>query len=242
MSEIKDRLKSQVYYGTASYFANNANFQPIMNNHYEIHIKGLTNDILNMIDRGEIFTGDVEYREALEKAQEVISVGDLGEVLRLTVQEFKTAEINVNSIDIRHGNDRVKLAGQVSVGDCSITVHDVIGADTQLALWGWFNLVYSPTKKVMGINVDYKKDATIYQFAPDGSTVRSWDCYGLWPDSMPANSFSYDSSKNIDITVKLNCDNILLKRDNKEPENDLYYRNGSISQPYELVNNQETGD
>lgn len=242
MSEIKDRLKSPVYYGTASYFANNANFQPIMNNHYEIHIKGLNNEILNMIKRGEIFTGNDAYTKALEKAQEVIKDGDLGEILRLTVQEFKTAEINVNSIDIRHGNDRVKLAGQVSVGDCSITVHDVIGADTQLALWGWFNLVYSPTKKVMGINVDYKKDATIYQFGPDGSTVRSWECFGLWPDSIPANSFSYDSSKNIDITVKLNCDNILLKRDYVEPVNYENYRTGYISQPYELESKQTSGD
>ena len=215
MSDITgtNRRGSPVLYGTASYFANNADFQPVLSNHFELYIKGLDNKSTSFT--GSVYTGTTAYTKAVDSSGEVLGGdgGDLGEIFRLTVKEFKTADIKINSIELRHGNDRAKLAGQVSVGDCTITVVDVIGAVTQRALWGWFNLVYDPMKKMMGINQDYKKDGIIYQFAPDGTTVRAWECFGLWPSSIPSNSFSYDSSKEMDISFDLQCDNILMVRD-----------------------------
>lgn len=215
MSDITgtNRRGSPVLYGTASYFANNADFQPVLSNHFELFIDGLISE--DKAFTGSVYTGKTAYTEAVASSGKVLggTGGDLGEIFRLTVKEFKTADIKINSIELRHGNDRAKLAGQVSVGDCTITVVDVIGADTQRALWGWFNLVYDPMKKMMGINQDYKKDGIIYQFAPDGTTVRAWKCFGLWPSSIPSNSFSYDGSKEMDISFDLQCDNILMVRD-----------------------------
>ena len=225
------RRDKPVLYGTASYFATNANFQPVMNNHFEIYIMGLNNDVFS---HGEVFTGNNTFAKTVSAAGQ-ITEGDLGEILRLNVSSFKIPEITVQSIDIRHGNDRVKLAGQPSVGDCSITVHDVIGADTQRVLWAWFNLVFDVEKKTMGINVDYKKNAILYQFAPDGSTVRSWDCRGLWPTSFPGNDFAYDRSQNIDLQVTLACDTMFLirgtERDPIPVQNETNYQD--FKQDYE---------
>lgn len=222
MADYNNRLDSPVVYGSASYFANNADFQPALSNHFEIYIEGLGSGAADAV-----FTGKDNFNDAYNAVSNIVSGSDaVGEILRLTVSSFSTPDISVDEIELRHGNDSVKIAGTPKVGDAKITVHDVVGADTERMLWAWFSLVYDPVTKMMGLAADYKKNGMLYQLAPDGSSVRAWQCKGLWPTSIPSKSFDYGDGREMSIDIDLKCDSMILVRKQGEesrPANeDLY--------------------
>lgn len=222
MAESYNGMKgSPTIYGAASYFANNANFQTAVDSNFEIFIKGLRRDAAN-----NVFTGKEAYNQAVDRIEGITTDADMGEIIRLNVIDVTLPDISIGEITLKHGNDRVKVAGAPDVGDVSITVHDVIGADTEQVLWGWFSLVYDVRSQMMGLAVDYKKEALLYQLAPDGSSVRTWQCVGLWPSKFPSKKFSYDSGKELTIDLELKCDNIYLIRE-EVVENEPNYAFGT---------------
>ena len=105
------------------------------------------------------------------------------------------------------------------------------------------NVLECEEKDLRELLLELEKDGIIYQFAPDGTTVRAWECFGLWPSSIPSNSFSYDGSKEMDISFDLQCDNILMVRDldllsggnEISVANEEYYRKKS-DYPWEQAN------
>lgn len=214
---------NQVVYGAASYYANNADFQVALSNHFELYLKGLGEGATQ-----NLISGKDAFDSASNLASAVIGNGQdaVGGILCLNVVSFKLPDISVDAIELRHGNDSVKVAGAPKVGTGSLTVRDVIGADTEQMLWAWFNLVYDVRNKTMGFAVDYKKEGILYQFAPDGTSTRAWQCTGIWPDSMPSQDFGTDKGDVKTLDVTLNVDNMYLIRDYQEPANAVNYQFG----------------
>lgn len=121
--------------------------------------------------------------------------------------------ISNDPIELSHGNSKVKVAGQANVDDISVTVKDFIEADVEKILWEWRLKVYNPETGKVGWAKNYKKDATIVQYGPNGEVLRKWQCSGVWPTSLDLGEMSYDGSDAKAITMNLSVDEAFLVRD-----------------------------
>lgn len=118
-------------------------------------------------------------------------------------------------IELSYGNSKVKVAGQATVDDVSVVVKDFIEPDIEKILWDWRLKVYNPENGKVGWAKNYKKDATIVQYGPNGEVLRKWQLKGVWPTSLDLGELNYDGGDKKSITMNLSVDNALLVRDGK---------------------------
>lgn len=128
--------------------------------------------------------------------------------------------ISNDPIELSHGNSKIKVAGQANTDDISVSVKDFIEADIEKILWDWRLKVYNPETGKVGWAKNYKKDATIIQYGPNGEVLRKWQCSGVWPTSLDLGEMSYEGSDAKSITMNLSVDEAYLVRDG---ENRRYY-------------------
>lgn len=123
--------------------------------------------------------------------------------------------ISNDPIELAHGNSKVKVAGQANVDDISVTVKDFIEPDIEQILWKWRLKVYNPENGKVGWAKNYKKDAVIVQYGPNGEVLRKWQLKGVWPTSLDLGEMSYDGGDKKSITMNLSVDNAYILRDGK---------------------------
>lgn len=125
--------------------------------------------------------------------------------LTLAVANFQKPTISNDPIEIAHGNSNVKFAGTTTfAGSESLEVIDYIGADIESIVNNWHKQVYDPATDNIGFAQDYKKMASIIEFAPDGTMERSWKLLGLFPTSVSyGDTLNYEGNevKRIQITL-----------------------------------------
>jgi len=124
----------------------------------------------------------------------------------LTVESFPLPNISTPAIELAHGNSKVKVAGQAEFEDGELVVKDAIGADIEKIIHNWHKQVYDPTTDRLGWAADYKKNATVYQYGPDGTYIRSWKLIGVWPSAVNYGEMSYDGSDKKTISITLSYD------------------------------------
>lgn len=172
-------------YSGATHFANDVNFEVQRTNHFEI-----------VIDLAAIGLSD-----------------DYDDTIRLCCTSANIPNITIQAQPLRHGNETVNVAGSPSWGPSSISVYDVIGKDMARLLQEWFFRIFNPATHVMGLVVDYKTSATIYQYSPDASVVRAWRLYGVFPTSLNFGSGSADGSGSpVTISMDLSVDKSIVER------------------------------
>lgn len=135
--------------------------------------------------------------------------------LELACSSTGLPTVSNDPIELAYGNSKVKVAGQANVDDVSVTVKDFIEADVEQILWKWRLKVYNPETGKVGWAKNYKKDATIIQYGPNGEVLRKWQLKGVWPTSLDLGEASYDGSDAKQITMNLSVDNAILVRDGK---------------------------
>jgi hypothetical protein len=135
-----------------------------------------------------------------------VQIAGLDESLTFVVESFSLPNFSNAPIELAHGNTRVKVAGQTTFEDSELVVKDAIGADIEKIVNNWQKQVYDPATDKIGFAADYKKTATVYQFAPDGSSERSWTLSGVWPNAVAYGDMAYDGSDNKTITMTLSYD------------------------------------
>lgn len=118
--------------------------------------------------------------------------------------------ISNEPIELAHGNSSVKVAGKASVDDISVTVKDFIESDIEKILWDWRLKVYNPETGKVGWASNYKKDATIVQYGPNGEHLRKWQLKGVWPQSLDLGELSYEDSSAKAVTMNLSVDNAYM--------------------------------
>ncbi|WJZ23498.1 tail tube protein [Listeria phage LIS04] len=102
--------------------------------------------------------------------------------LTMAVATFAKPNITNNPIEVAHGNSKVKFAGTTEfAGSETLEVIDYIGADIEKIVNNWHKQVYDPADDSIGFAADYKKKASVVEFAPDGTMERQWDLLGLFP-------------------------------------------------------------
>lgn len=175
----------------ASFFSTDTSFEVQRSNHYEIEI-----DLQNL--------GLSEVNQ---------------KYIRLCCTSASIPSITVNAQQLRHGNETINVAGSPSYGEISISVYDVIGQDMAGLLQQWFWKVFNPQTSLMGLVVNYKTVAHIYQYSPDASVIREWVALGVFPTSLEFGTPSADGQgQPVTISMRLAVDKAYEKMVGTMPE------------------------
>jgi hypothetical protein len=158
---------------------NKYEWEPQRTNHFEVTINGLLDD-----------EGDATHKFAL------------------AVSTFSLPNITTDPIEIAHGNSRQKYAGQAVFGGAeSLEVIDYIYPDMEMIVRNWQVKVYNPQTDMMGLAADYKKDAIVTEYSPDGIKLRQWKLEGVWPSGVAyGDTLTQDGSEVKKVTLTLAYD------------------------------------
>lgn len=103
--------------------------------------------------------------------------------LDLIVQRAFLPQVSVTPLELRHGNDSIKLAGTASWQGGSIVIQDVLSRTELDAVLEWRDKVYrydSNDGGIIGLADEYKKNGYIVEYAADGRFQRRWPLKGMW--------------------------------------------------------------
>lgn len=167
-------------YSGASHFATNSAYEVQRTQHYEIVIEGLDDVSDEAAGYQEVFT--------------------------LTAYRVGAPKMSVDTIDLKKGNETVKVAAVPKYDNISVEVYDVIGKDMQRILQDWFYKIFDPETKQMGLVNSYKKNATLYLYSPDSTSVRVWTLYGVFPVSISFSDMSSNSAEAVTVSLDLSVD------------------------------------
>lgn len=125
--------------------------------------------------------------------------------LELIMQRAFLPKVTLNPIELRHGNEALKFAGAASWEGGQITILDTLSKKELNLLLDWFNETYDTETGTLGLAKDYKKTATIYEYAADGRYVRSWPVEGAWISSVDLGTLdaTSDALKEISFVIQI---------------------------------------
>lgn len=108
--------------------------------------------------------------------------------------------------ELHYANTLVHVAGTTTYSGGSIVVKDIISEkeDMEQIIINWRKSVYDPDTDKVGLAFNYKKDARVIQYAPDGSMERTWKLIGVFPIAVNYGTLDYSSGgaiKTIEVTL-----------------------------------------
>lgn len=140
-------------------------------------------------------------------------VGEQERLLTLSVVGGSLPNESNEVITVNYGNNVIKIAGTYSINAGTLTVRDLIQKDMEAIIDAWRASVYNKDTDAVGFAADYKKQARITQFAPDGSYERVWKIEGVWPSSVDYGQVSQTDNSLKEISITLEYDKAILSRE-----------------------------
>jgi hypothetical protein len=138
---------------------------------------------------------------------------DSGDIIELACDTAGLPTVSNDPIELDYGNSNVKVAGKATVEDITVAVKDFIEPDVEKILWQWRLKVYNPETGKVGWAKNYKKQAKIVQYGPNGEVKRSWVVDGVWPTSLDLGDLDYSSGDKKQISMNLSVDNAYIERE-----------------------------
>jgi hypothetical protein len=132
--------------------------------------------------------------------------GTQGMEIKLSAESVKIPSLNIEPIELKHGNQSVKVAGAASVEGGDFVIKDFVGIDTEKTLYDWYSKVYNQETELIGNAVDYKKRIKLAFYSPDNTIIRSWDLKGCFPTSFDAGEGNYEGSDKRMVTMTMSVD------------------------------------
>lgn len=145
-----------------------------------------------------------------------ISISGVGEQERLLTLAVVSGPLPNESngvIDVQYGNTTIKVAGTYTIQSGSLVVRDLIQKDVEALIDAWRATVFNKETNAVGFAADYKKQARITQFAPDGSYERVWKVEGVWPSAVDYGQVSQTDNSLKEINITLEYDKAILSRE-----------------------------
>lgn len=116
-------------------------------------------------------------------------------------------------ITLNYGNTKTTVAGVSNFNNSgTLVVRDFLQKDIEKAIDDWRATVTRKDNDSIGFAYDYKKKATVTQYAPDGTYERVWKLQGVWPSAVDYGAVSYDSPGVKTISITLQYDKAVLDR------------------------------
>jgi hypothetical protein len=113
------------------------------------------------------------------------------EVIRIAVASAPVPNYSIAALQQRRGNTVQKFAGTPEFQEGQLELYDWIGVNTKSILLAWQKKASNLETGKTGILTDYKKNAVLCEYSPDGQIVRAWDIYGCWVNAISEQPFSH---------------------------------------------------
>jgi len=118
--------------------------------------------------------------------------------------------ITIDQIEIYHGNEKTKIAGQPDVQNITLELRDTISPDIIRLIENWKNTVYNPSSGLIGYASEYKDRGTVEQYDTKGILIRAWDLFGVWPTSVNYGNLDYQSKDPVLASIDFSVDRAIL--------------------------------
>ena len=182
---MADLMKFSPSYLGAHHMVGNDTFEPQRTNNFEIQFPNLG---------------------TLVSAQGEMTFNNPGEAITLSVKSVGDLSQDIDSIPVHYGNNAIKFAGKPSLNSISISINDFIGLDTERILEAWSAKVYNKYTQEVGVASNYKTDAYLLEYSPDGKNVKAWKLEGCWPGTITYGGYNQEGASTREISMTLNVD------------------------------------
>ena len=149
--------------------------------------------------RPNLFEVELAFPEEIEVAN------DVKDKSRFLVKGAALPASNITPIDINFRGRILKVAGDRSFDTWTVTVINDTDFAIRSAFEKWMNSI-NKLDDASGITdpEQYQKDATVHQLDRDGSTLRSYRFYDVFPTNISQMDLSYETVDTIEeFTVEL---------------------------------------
>jgi hypothetical protein len=103
-------------------------------------------------------------------------------------------------VQIGYQNKKLKLAGDRTYDDWTISVYNDQAHDTRQQIIEWQKLAQSFNRDISGDSpTNYKKEATIRQLDRSGAVTREYTIYGIWPSNIAELALDWDNNGQVEI-------------------------------------------
>lgn len=123
-----------------------------------------------------------------------------------TRPSFETEEVEIPWI-----NTTRYVAGKTKFGTIDLTLHDPIAPSGAQQVMEWIRLHYESVSGRSGYADFYKRDCQLKMLDPIGTVVSLYDIKGAWIVSANYGDLDYGSSDNVEISLSLRSDNIVMQ-------------------------------
>lgn len=105
----------------------------------------------------------------------------------------------VEPVPVSYQNKKMKLAGDRTFEDWTITVYNDEAHNTRQQFIEWQNLAQALDRNILGeAPASYKKEATVRQLDRKGRQTRQYTVYGAWPTNIAEIALSWDQSNEVE--------------------------------------------
>jgi len=109
-------------------------------------------------------------------------------------------------IEIQYANERRYVAGKALFETGSLVVKDFVDKGTADTVVKWRKTVYDQATGKVGLAKEYKKNASIVLFGPEGSFKREWRLEGVWPQAVNYGTLDMTANDKVTIEITLRYD------------------------------------
>ena len=131
---------------------------------------------------------------------------DIDADLRFMVVSFPLPKETTESNDVSYFNQTIKTAGKTTFETTTMVLRDAISYDTEKKFLNWRKNVYNPAEGTMGLAAEYKCQAQVREYTPNGEQFRSWRLVGCWPSGIDYGDMSYDDGGEKQLSVTITYD------------------------------------
>ena len=128
------------------------------------------------------------------------------QVIMWSLRSFPFPREKTGAVVIPYLNSERKVPGKTTYDTCQLELNDYVDQRTAKIMLDWKRKVFNPKSGATGLAKDVKKQATLIQFAPDGTSKRTWKLIGVWPGDIDFGEGSMEDEKQNTIKVQLNID------------------------------------
>lgn len=128
-----------------------------------------------------------------------VEIPFLGRDFKFKCKATSMPAANTDKVIVGYQNKKLKLGGDRTYEDWSITVYNDVDHNVRTQFLEWQNLVHAQDRRIYGENPDtYKKEALIRQFNRQGEETAVFTIYGIWPTSVGEIGLDWDTNNEVE--------------------------------------------
>lgn len=106
----------------------------------------------------------------------------------------------VEPVMVGYQNKKMKLAGDRTFDDWTITVYNDADHNTRQQFIEWQNIAQALDRNINGEGPSsYKKEATVYQIDRAGNRTRAYTIHGIWPSNVAELALDWDNNSQVEM-------------------------------------------